>query len=57
MKEMNLEEARALKTLRASVLVPGSPLRFRPCIVHGPNGGYCVVTIGFATTNELPEVR
>ena len=32
------------------------PLRMRPCIVNGPNGGYLVGELGFAVNNELAIV-
>ena len=57
MNEMTLEAARQLKHFRESTMTPQCPLSLRPVIVHGPNDGYLVVTLGFLSANELAEVK
>ena len=49
MKMMSLTEAEKLRDLRNSVIVTGSPLRYRPVIVPGPRDNeFCVMTLGEA---------
>jgi hypothetical protein len=57
MKETTLLEAEKIKAFRDSVTAPGCPLRYRPCIIHGPNDGYLVVELGFAQANDFAIVK
>lgn len=57
LKERSLEEARELVLLRLSNQHSRTPLRFRPCIVVGPNEGYIVLELGYAQQEEFTIIR
>jgi hypothetical protein len=48
MTETTLDEARAKAARFEKHLVHGSPLRFRPVVVVGPNEGFIVIEAGIA---------
>ena len=56
-REKTLNEAREIRDRFIAVRVLGSPLRFFPCIIHGPNEGFLVVKHGFALANGFEEIR
>ena len=56
-REKPLEEARQIRDGFLSTRVPKSPLRFSPCLIHGPTDGYLVVELGFALANDFEPVN
>lgn len=50
------KEAEERQALRLSTQAPNTPPRLWPVVVHGPTGGFCVVTQAFAAANELPVI-
>ena len=56
MNETTMPEAEKKRDAFLNAMNRRQPLRMRPCIVNGPNGGYIVVELGFAVNNDLAIV-
>jgi len=56
-EKSTFDEAQKLRDSMSAATVAGCPLRYRPVVIHGPNDGFMVAELGFATANEMPVIR
>lgn len=58
MKEYKtFQEALKIKEIRLDTMAPGTPLRDRPEIIQGPNGGFCISTLGMNERYGFSEIK